>query len=150
MNLSFQVPMQNCSLQHRILLWPPDTSTTERWFHTGPATSFFQELSVIALCSSPVAYWTPSDLGGCLFSSVISFCLFILFMGFSWQEYWSGLPFPAPLDRVLSELSTVTCPSGPTRHDLGLYWIMQALLNSRKELSTPNSISSKNTLQQWK
>ena len=75
----------------------------------------------MALCSSPVAYWTPSDLGACLFSSVISFCLFILFMGFSWQEYWSGLPFPAPLDRVLSELSTVTCPSGPTRHDLGLY-----------------------------
>ena len=29
----------------------------------GPATSFFLELLVIALCSSPVACWTPSDLG---------------------------------------------------------------------------------------
>ena len=32
-------------------------------------------------------------------------------MGFSRQEYWSGLPFPSLVDHVLSELSTVTCPS---------------------------------------
>ena len=31
--------------------------------------------------------------------------LFILFMGFSRQEYWSGLPFPSPVDHILSELS---------------------------------------------
>ena len=30
------------------------------------------------------------------------------FMGFSRQEYWSGLPFPSPVDPVLSELSAVT------------------------------------------
>ena len=36
------------------------------------------------------------------------FCLFILFMGFSRQEYWSSLPFPSPLDDALSELSTMT------------------------------------------
>ena len=29
--------------------------------------------------------------------------LFILFMGFSRQEYWSGLPFPSPVDHVLSD-----------------------------------------------
>ena len=40
-----------------------------------PATSFFLELLIIALHSSPVAYWTPSNLGGSSFS-VISFCLF--------------------------------------------------------------------------
>ena len=40
-----------------------------------------------------------------------SFSCFILFMGFSRQEYWSGLPFPSPVDHVLSELSTMTCPS---------------------------------------
>ena len=34
-----------------------------------------------------------------------------LFMGFSRQGYWSGLPFPSPVDHVLSELSTMTCPS---------------------------------------
>ena len=29
-------------------------------------------------------------------------------MGFSRQEYWNGLPFPLPVDHVLSECSTVT------------------------------------------
>ena len=38
-------------------------------------------------------------------------CLFILFMGFSRQEYWSSLPFPSPVDHILSDLSTMTCPS---------------------------------------
>ena len=38
----------------------------------------------------------------------ISFCLFILFIGFSRQEYWCGLPFPSLVDHVLSELSTMT------------------------------------------
>ena len=56
---------------------------------------------------SPVAYWAPTDLGS--FSlSILSFCLFIRFMGFSRQEYWSGLPFPSPVDHILSDLSTMT------------------------------------------
>ena len=29
-------------------------------------------------------------------------------MGFSRQECWSGLPFPSPLDHILSDLSTMT------------------------------------------
>ena len=32
-------------------------------------------------------------------------------MGFARQEYSSGLPFPFPVDHVLSELSTMTRPS---------------------------------------
>ena len=79
-------------------------------FRFGPATSFCLELLVIALNSYPVAYWTPSDLGGSS-SSVISFCLFILFMEFSKQEYWSEFPFPPPVDHVFSELFTMTLPS---------------------------------------
>ena len=55
----------------------------------------------------PVAYWAPTDLGSSSFS-ILSFCLFILFMGFSRQEYWSGLPFPSPVDHILSDLSTMT------------------------------------------
>ena len=31
-------------------------------------------------------------------------------MGFSRQEHWSGLPFPSPVDHILSHLSTVTRP----------------------------------------
>ena len=30
-------------------------------------------------------------------------------MGFPRQEYWSGLPFPPPVDHTLSELFTTTC-----------------------------------------
>ena len=52
----------------------------------------------------------PTDLGS-FFLSILSFCLFILFMGFSRQEYWSGLSFPSPVDHILSDLSTMTCPS---------------------------------------
>ena len=35
------------------------------------------------------------------------FCFFILLMGFSKEEYWSGLPFPLPVGHILSELSTM-------------------------------------------
>jgi len=103
MDLTFQVPVQYCSLQHQSLLPSPVTSTTGCCFHLGSASSFFLELF---LYSSLVAYWTLTNLGRSSFS-VISFCLFILFMGFSRQEYWSGLPFSSPMDHILSELSTM-------------------------------------------
>ena len=44
--------------------------------------------------------------------------LFMLFLGFSRQEYWSGLPFPAPVDHILSELSTMTRPSWVALHGM--------------------------------
>ena len=97
--------MLYCSSQHQTLLSPPDTFTSECHFHFGPVTLFFLDLLVIDLCSYPVAYWTPSDLGalifwchillpfhtvahllvsypfassyGCSSSGVISFCLLI-------------------------------------------------------------------------
>ena len=46
------------------------------------------------------------------------FCFFILFMGFSEQEYGSGLPFLSPVDHVLSEFSTMTCPSWVALHNI--------------------------------
>ena len=63
------------------------------------------------------AYWTPSDLGGSSFS-VLYFCLFMLFMGLSRQESWSGLPFPSPEDHFLSELSTMTLPPWVALHGM--------------------------------
>ena len=51
-------------------------------FCFGSASSLFLELF---LCFSPVAYSTHTDLGGSSFS-FLSYCLFILFMGFSGQE----------------------------------------------------------------
>ena len=99
-DLTFQVPMQYCSLKHQSLLPSPVTCTTGHCFLFGSVSSFFLELF---LNSSPVAYWAPTNLGNSSFC-VLSFCLFILFMGFSRQEYWSGLPFLSPMDTVLSEM----------------------------------------------
>ena len=50
--------------------------------------------------------------------SVISFCLFILFMRFSRPEYWGGLSFPSPVNHILSELSTMTCPYWVALHGM--------------------------------
>ena len=114
MDLTFQVPIQYCSLQHRTLLPSPVTSTTGCCFWFGSICSFFLEFF---LHWSPIAYWATTDPGSSSFS-VISFCFFILFMGFSRQEYWSGLPFPSPVDHILSELSTMTCPSWVALHGM--------------------------------
>ena len=38
--------------------------------------------------------------------------------GFSRQECWSGLPFPSPMDHILSELSTMTHPSWVALHSI--------------------------------
>ena len=114
MDLTFQVPMQHCSLQHWTLLPSPVTSTTRRCFCFSSVSSFFLELF---LHWSPVAYWAPTDLGSSSFT-VLSFCLFILLMGLSRQEYWSGLPLPSPMDHVLSELSFMTHPSWVALHGM--------------------------------
>ena len=73
-------------------------STTEHHFCFGPAASFFLELLVIALCSSPVAYWTPSNLGG-----LISWCHIFL----SFHTVHKVL-----MERIL-EWFTISSSSGP-------------------------------------
>ena len=54
MDLTFQVPMQYCSLQHRTLLLSPVTSTTGYWFCFGSIPSFFLEL---------FPHWSPVAIG---------------------------------------------------------------------------------------
>ena len=39
-------------------------------------------------------------------------------MWFSWQEYWTELPFPPPMDHVLSELFTLTHLSWVALHGM--------------------------------
>ena len=109
MDLTLQVPMQYCSLQHWTLILSPVTSTTGHCFHFSSVSSLFL---VLFLYLFPVSYWAPTDLE---ISSLIAlyFCLFLLFMGL---EYWSSLPFPCPVDHVLSELSTMTCVSWVALH----------------------------------
>ena len=99
-------------LEHRTLLSPPGTSTTGRCFHFSSASSFLLELF---LHCSPVAYWARTNLGSSSFS-VISFCLFILFVQFSRQD--AEEPFPSPVEHILSELSTISCPSWVALHGM--------------------------------
>ena len=123
MDLTFQVPKPNCCFRHRTLLPSPVTSTAGCCSCFAFVSSFLLESF---LHWSPVAYWAPTDLGSSSFS-VISFCLFLLFMGFSRQDYWSGLPLPSPVDHVLSDLSTMTHPSW-------LQWVRQGWLTVGIEL----------------
>ena len=71
MELTFQVPMQYCSLQHRTLLPSPVTSTTGCCFCFGSISLFFLELF---LHWSPVAYWAPTDLGSVSYHFAFSYC----------------------------------------------------------------------------
>ena len=70
-DLTFQAPMQYCSLQHWILLLSPVPSTTGWCFCFGAILSFFLELF---LHSSPVAYWAPTDLGSSSLNVLSFFC----------------------------------------------------------------------------
>ena len=79
---------------------PEFTQTHVHW--VGVLHSFWSFSSLISSSILGI-YWPGSSS-----FSVLFFCLFILFIGFSRQEYWSGLPFPSPVSHILSELSTMT------------------------------------------
>ena len=81
-----------------------------------PAPSIYSNSRPLSWWCHPTisSYWAPMYLESSSFI-VLSFCLFILFKGFSRQEYRRGLPFPSPVD-ILSELSTMTHPSWVTLH----------------------------------
>ena len=83
---------------------------TELCFCFGRAASFFLELLVITFCSSPIAYRTPSHWGNSWFS-VISFCIFLQFMEFS----WFAIPSSSGPCFVRS---TMTCLSWVTLHGM--------------------------------
>ena len=96
-DLAFQVPIQCCSLQHQILLSSPNTPTTERPIHFGPAASSTLGLLVILLRSSPVAHWAPSDLGTHLLVSYLSSLLYGL-----WGSHskYTGVVCHSPLQWI--------------------------------------------------
>ena len=87
MDLTSQVPLQYCSLQHQSLFPSPVTSTTGRCFR------FFLELF---LHSSPVAYWAPTDLGVRLSVSYLFAFLYCLWV---FKAKWFAIPFSSgPLE----------------------------------------------------
>ena len=107
MDLTFQIPMQYCYLQHRTLLLSRHIHNWVLFLLWLPP--FILSEVIFALISSSIL--GTYRLGESSFS-ILSFCLFILFMGFSRQEYWSGLPFLSLVDHILSDLSTMTARLG--------------------------------------
>ena len=90
MNLTFQVPMQYCSLQNQTLLPSQVASTTGWWFCFGSISLFFMELF------SPLI--SRSILGTCWPGKFIFQCLiflpFHIVHGVLKIRILSGLPFP--------------------------------------------------------
>ena len=82
MDLTSQVPIHYCSVQHQILLLSLDTSTTEHRFCFGLAASFFLGLLVIVLSSFSIANWTPSNLWDSSFGIISFFHVFLYSSGF--------------------------------------------------------------------
>ena len=122
MDLTFQVPMQYCSLQHWTLCSPPDTSITGILFHFGSATSFFLELLLHSILNT----YQPSGL-------IFQWHIFLPFHtvhGVLKTRHWSRLPFLSPEPHVLSELSTMTCPSCADLHGMAhsFVWLHKAVI----------------------
>ena len=68
--------------------------------------------------ANPMRYFQTEPNSLNLTTSFHEILLLTLFMGFSRQEYWSVLPFPSPVDHILSELSTMTRPSWAALHGM--------------------------------
>ena len=87
------------------------------------ASSCFTELFVH---SSPVAYLSTYRSGEFIFQCYIFLSIHTLH-GFSRQACWRGLPFPSPVDHILSEFSTMTHQSC-----MALYGMVHSFIELRK------------------
>ena len=123
MDPTFQLPMQYCSSQHWPFIWAtreeflllsPVTSKIECCFSFGSIFSFFPELF---LHWYPVAYWAPTNPGSSSFN-VLSFRLFILFMGFFVARIlkWLATPFSSEPHFVRTLYQDLPILGGPTWH----------------------------------
>ena len=115
MDLTFQVSMQYCSLQNFMFT----TRLSHNWasFQLWPSCFFLY--GVISNCLSlfPGSILHAFQPGGSS-STILSFCICILFMEFSRQESWRGFLFSPTVDHILSELFTMTYLSWVTLHGM--------------------------------
>ena len=127
MELTFQVPMQYCCLQHWILLSSPDTSTTEHRSYFDPAASSFLEPLVSVLCSSPAAYWTPSDLGNSAFGVTYFLPLYTVHGVLRASNLdWFASPSSGGSHFVRTLHHDLPIISGPAQPGSHLHWVAQA------------------------
>ena len=95
------------SLQRWTLLSPPDTSTPEHCFHFGSASSFLLELFSLLFYSSMLSTYQPGEL---IFQCHISLSFHTVHGVFK-VRMLKLFVIPFSVDYILSELSTMTCPS---------------------------------------
>ena len=103
---------------------------TEHRFYFGTGASFFLELLGIALHSSPVAYWTPSEWGVLLIFQCHIFLLFLTVHG-------------VLVARIL-EWVAIHSSSGPRfvralHYDLSVLVALHSMIHSFTELQKPLS-----------
>ena len=118
MDLTVQIPIQYCTLQIGLYFHHQSHPHLGVVFALAPSLHLSGVISPL-FSSSILGIYQPGEF---LFQCPI-FLPFILFMGFSRQEYWNGLPFPSPVHDVLSELSTMACPSWVALHGMALGFI---------------------------
>ena len=128
------------------ILWftTSDFTFTARHFHSWESfllwfsNLFLLELLVITLHSSPVAYWTPTDLGG---GALIIFqhCYLFAFSYCPWDSpcniTWVRLPFPSPVGLALSKLLTMPCLSW-----VALHCMAHSFIELHKSLHHDNAV----------
>ena len=101
MDLTFQVPMKYCSLQHQ------DFTFTTRHIHNWASFLLWPNHFILTGVVSKCPLLFPGSIlhtfqpGGLILCYHI-FLLFHTVHGVLRQEYWSGLPFPSPVDHILS------------------------------------------------
>ena len=96
------------------------TSHIHKWFFVFCFFLLWLHVFILSGVISPLLSSSVLDMywpGEFIFQCPL-FLPFMLFMGFSRQEYWSGLPFPSLVNHILSELSTMTCPSWVALHGM--------------------------------
>ena len=107
-----------------ILFFTESDFTFSTWnIHNWVLFPLWLSLFILSVAISPllpIAYRTPTDLGG---GEVLIFQFHIILpfqtpCGVLKARIWSGLPSPSPVDHVLSELSTMTHLTSVTLHSM--------------------------------
>ena len=114
-------------LQHNIVLY-----SIRLYFHyqSYPQLSIVSALFSLFIPSVAISSFSSGSILGMTWwvhLSVSSFCLFILFMGFSRKDYWSSFSFPSLVDHGLSNSPPwpvhLVCPY--------MAWLMVSLSSTR-------------------
>ena len=96
------------------------------------------------LCAGVCACWVPSVVSDSFATPWTVAHQVPLSMGFSQQEYWSGLPYPPPGDFPDPGIKPVS-PAAPALHAGPLCWVTRSYMQEQRALKpapSPSSISS--------